>query len=240
MRALPRTSDWIFATGDFITTPGDSIDEAVRWVAGLTFVGFNLTFFPMHILGLQGMPRRVYTYQAEMGWGGINLFISLSALVLATGFGLFFYDAVRSAWTGPPSGDNPWNAPTLEWATSSPPPSYNFAYIPVVSSASPLWDDADTLQVATGLRTDRRELVVSSVAEARPDVVGGVDDTDVRRQRSLLPWDGRTDHRAPEPGLDVDEQPAPAGDHLLERRFGLVAHDLGRPAECGSLLADQA
>src|SRR6201747_607011 len=140
-----------------------------RWVVGLLFVGFHLTFFPMHLLGLEGMPRRIYTYQTEMGWGGLNLFVSLSALVLAAGFALFFFDAVRSAWTGPPSGDNPWNAPTLEWATSSPPPSYNFAYIPVVSSASPLWDDADTLQVATGLRTDRRELVVSSVAEARPE-----------------------------------------------------------------------
>src|SRR6201747_1615378 len=140
-----------------------------RWIVGLLFGGFNLTFFPMHILGVQGMTRRIYTYQTEMGWGGLNLFVSLSALVLAAGFALFFFDAVRSAWTGPPSGDNPWNAPTLEWATSSPPPSYNFAYIPVVSSASPLWDDADTLQVATGLRTDRRELVVSSVAEARPE-----------------------------------------------------------------------
>jgi cytochrome c oxidase subunit I len=140
-----------------------------RWIVGLLFVGFNLTFFPMHILGLQGMTRRIYTYQTGMGWGGLNLFVSLSALALATGFVLFFFDAIRSAWTGAPAGDNPWDAPTLEWATSSPPPSYNFLHIPVVTSGYPLWDEPETLRVATGLRTDRRELIVSSVAEAWPE-----------------------------------------------------------------------
>src|SRR5581483_10265135 len=104
-----------------------------RWVAGLVFVGFNLAFFPMHILGLQGMPRRVYTYPVEMGWGGVNLFVSLSAFALAAGFGLFFFDAISSARKGEPAGDDPWGAPTLEWATSSPPAPYNFINIPVVS-----------------------------------------------------------------------------------------------------------
>jgi cytochrome c oxidase subunit I len=140
-----------------------------RWVVGLVSVGFNLTFFPMHILGLQGMPRRIYTYQPDMGWAGMNLFVSFSALILAAGFALFFFDAVRSAWRGAPAGDNPWDAPTLEWATTSPPPSYNFERIPVVQSANPLWDDRDTLPVASGLRTDRRELIVSSLVEARPE-----------------------------------------------------------------------
>jgi cytochrome c oxidase subunit 1 len=144
-------------------------EELGRWVAGLIFVGFNFTFFPMHILGLQGMPRRVYTYQAEMGWGGINVFISLSALVLAAGFALFFFDAVRSAWSGRVAGPNPWDAPTLEWATSSPPPSYNFAYLPVVKGAYPLWQERDALPLAAGLRIDRRELLVSTVAEAQPE-----------------------------------------------------------------------
>ena len=115
-----------------------------RWVAGLVFVGFNLTFFPMHILGLHGMPRRIYTYQPEMGWSGLNLFASLSSLVLAAGFLLFFVDAMRSARLGPPAGDNPWDAPTLEWATASPPPTYNFALIPVVTGANPLWDEPDS------------------------------------------------------------------------------------------------
>lgn len=140
-----------------------------RVVFGLIFVGFHGTFFPMHILGLMGMPRRVYTYQPEMGWGGINLFVSVSALVLAAGFLLFFIDVFRSARSGPLAGPNPWNAPTLEWATSSPPESYNFLRIPVVSSANPLWDDPDGPSVASGLNIDRRELLVTSVVEALPE-----------------------------------------------------------------------
>jgi cytochrome c oxidase subunit 1 len=140
-----------------------------RWVAGLVFAGFNLTFFPMHILGLNGMPRRIYTYQADMGWGPLNLFVSGSALVLILGFLLFFFDAIRSARHGQVAGPNPWLAPTLEWATASPPPDYNFARIPVVNSAYPLWDESATLPVAGGLRIDRREIVISSVAEAEPE-----------------------------------------------------------------------
>jgi cytochrome c oxidase subunit 1 len=140
-----------------------------RWVAGLVFVGFNSAFFPMHLLGLAGMPRRVYTYQPEMGWGAGNLFVSVSASVLALGFLVFFIDVVRSARRGSPAGDNPWYAPTLEWATTSPPPSYNFRYIPIVTSAEPLWDKPDGLPVATGLRVERRELAITSVAEARPE-----------------------------------------------------------------------
>jgi cytochrome c oxidase subunit 1 len=148
---------------------GRMMSERVgRWVAGLIFAGFNLTFFPMHVLGLRGMPRRIYTYQADMGWGGVNLFVSLSSLILAAGFVLFFIDAVRSARSGPLAPANPWGAATLEWATASPPPCYNFAWIPVVESANPLWDAGGDLPVAAGLRVDRRELVVSSVAEAWP------------------------------------------------------------------------
>jgi cytochrome c oxidase subunit 1 len=143
-------------------------DRIGRWVVGLVFLGFNLAFFPMHVLGLQGMPRRVYTYQADMGWGGLNLFSSLSAFVLAAGFALFFFDAIRSVRRGAPAGDNPWLAPTLEWATASPPPSYNFARIPVVASPYPLWGSDGELPVACGLRVDRRELIVCSVADARP------------------------------------------------------------------------
>jgi cytochrome c oxidase subunit I+III len=148
---------------------GRHMSERVgRWVVGLVFVGFNLTFFPMHILGLAGMPRRVYTYQAEMHWGGMNLFVSVSAVLLALGFLLFFVDALRSIRRGAPAGDNPWRAPTLEWATSSPPPEYNFTHIPVVTGAEPLWQDPDVLPVCSGLRVDRRELLVTSVNETQP------------------------------------------------------------------------
>jgi len=140
-----------------------------RWAFWLIFIGFNLTFFPMHILGLQGMPRRVYTYQPEMHWHGLNLFVSVSSLVLMGGFLLFFIDVIRSARNGLPSGPNPWAAPTLEWATSSPPPTYNFALLPVVRDSNPLWEESESLTVGGGLSVDRREFIVSSVVEARPE-----------------------------------------------------------------------
>ncbi|MFD2347885.1 cytochrome c oxidase subunit I [Sinorhizobium terangae] len=140
-----------------------------RWAFGLIFVGFNLTFFPMHILGLLGMPRRVYTYQPDLPWGGLNLFISLSALLLVSGFLVFVIDVVRAWRSGPQAGPNPWKAATLEWATSSPPPAYNFRRIPVVDASDPLWMHPEELAVTAGLRVDRRELIVSSVVEALPE-----------------------------------------------------------------------
>jgi cytochrome c oxidase subunit 1 len=144
-------------------------EGAGRWAFWLIFIGFNLTFFPMHILGLQGMPRRIYTYQPDMPWHGLNLVISASSAILVAGFLVFFIDALRSARHGPPAGDNPWNAATLEWATSSPPPPYNFARIPIVGGSNPLWDRPDALTVASGLRVDRREVVVTTLATARPE-----------------------------------------------------------------------
>ncbi|WFU11665.1 cytochrome c oxidase subunit I (plasmid) [Rhizobium sp. CB3090] len=140
-----------------------------RFAFALIFIGFNMTFFPMHILGLEGMPRRIYTYQPEMPWAGMNLFVSASALVLASGFFIFFVDVLRSARSGAPAGANPWGASTLEWATSSPPACFNFARIPVVAARDPLWSEPDELTVATGLRTDRRELIVSSLVEAQAE-----------------------------------------------------------------------
>ncbi|ARQ12307.1 cytochrome-c oxidase subunit 1 protein (plasmid) [Rhizobium etli] len=144
-------------------------ERSGRWAFGLIFTGFHLTFFPMHILGLQGMPRRVYTYPPELPWAGLNLFVSLSAFILAGGFLVFFIDALRSFRHGPPAGPNPWNASTLEWAVPSPPPPYNFRHIPVVESREPLWMSDETLAVATGLRLDRRELIVSSVTAGEPE-----------------------------------------------------------------------
>lgn len=140
-----------------------------RWAFGLIFTGFHLTFFPMHILGLEGMPRRIYTYPPDLPWAGLNLFVSLSAVILAAGFLVFVVDVLRSYRHGPPAGANPWNASTLEWAMPSPPPPYNFRHIPVVESREPLWWSGETLPVATGLRLDRRELIVSSVTSADPE-----------------------------------------------------------------------
>ncbi|MBP0445403.1 cytochrome c oxidase subunit I [Roseomonas sp. SSH11] len=141
-----------------------------RWSVALLFLGFNFTFFPMHILGLQGMPRRIYTYQMDLPWGGMNLFVSLCSIALALGFALFAFNAIRSTRSGEAAGDNPWGAATLEWATSSPPPPYNFARIPVVSSANPIWDQGQSLPVASGLSVNRRELLVTTTADAEPEV----------------------------------------------------------------------
>ena len=141
-----------------------------RWHFWLAFIGFNAAFFPMHLVGLWGMPRRVYTYPLELGWGDINLFITIGALVLFLSFVIFAINLAYSARRGRAAGDSPWHAGTLEWAMSSPPPSYNFARIPVVASSEPLWTESDTLSVATGLRVDARELVISTVTEAHPDV----------------------------------------------------------------------
>jgi hypothetical protein len=99
----------------------------------------------------------------------MNLFVSLSAIILVAGFLIFFIDAIRSARTGRLAGPNPWEAATLEWATSSPPPPYNFRRIPVVSRPDPLWTDSDELPVANGLRVDRRETLVTTVVDAVPE-----------------------------------------------------------------------
>ncbi|ESY86889.1 cytochrome C oxidase [Mesorhizobium sp. LNHC220B00] len=139
-----------------------------RWNFWLVFLGFNLTFFPMHILGLQGMPRRVYTYPPASGWGEMNLFISLSSLVVFAGFALFFLNILLSLRNGRIAGDNPWQASTLEWATTSPPPSYDFSRLPVVTHREPLWAEPDTLPVVEGLRVDAREVLASTVADAVP------------------------------------------------------------------------
>ena len=139
-----------------------------RWSFAVLFIGFNLTFFPMHVLGLGGMPRRVYTYAADTGWATGNLVTSLGAIVLTLGLVLF---VANVAWTlrwGSPAGDDPWGASTLEWATASPPPSYNFAYLPTVDDRDPLWSPTER-PVVTGLRTDVREILVTDAIDATPD-----------------------------------------------------------------------
>ena len=95
----------------------------------------------MHLIGLMGMPRRVYTYSAELGVGGYNLLISVGAFLFAAGILLLLINIIRSRTAGAVAGPNPWDAPTLEWSVSSPPPPYNFAVIPVIASRHPLWED---------------------------------------------------------------------------------------------------
>jgi heme/copper-type cytochrome/quinol oxidase subunit 1 len=104
------------------------------------FVGMNLTFFPMHMMGMLGMPRRIYTYNAGQGYDGYNLWSTIGVFFLVFGTLVFVWNFFKSRASGPVAGNNPWDAPTLEWSIPSPPPEYNFARLPYVTSRYPLWD----------------------------------------------------------------------------------------------------
>jgi cytochrome c oxidase subunit 1 len=111
-----------------------------KWHFWLFLIGFHLTFDFMHVPGLLGMPRRIYTYEAGRGWEVWNLIVSIGAIFQVIGIGFFVFNLVRSYFRGDLAGHDPWDAWTLEWATPSPPPSYNFAAEPTVHSRRPLWD----------------------------------------------------------------------------------------------------
>ena len=120
---------------------GRMLDEKLGRLHFWIFVtGFYITFFTMHFPGLLGMPRRIYTYDAGRGWDTLNLICSLGVAVQAVGLLFFVWNLIRSYRKGEVAGDDPWDAWTLEWSTTSPPPEYNFERIPVVHSRRPLWD----------------------------------------------------------------------------------------------------
>jgi cytochrome c oxidase subunit 1/cytochrome c oxidase subunit I+III len=108
----------------------------------LMLIGFNLTFFVQHILGLIGMPRRVFTYPDLPHWGTLNLVSTIGAFILALSVLVFIWNVIASFRNGKPAGDNPWDAWTLEWATTSPPPVHNFDRLPLIRGRRPLWDFA--------------------------------------------------------------------------------------------------
>ncbi|WP_448190843.1 cytochrome c oxidase subunit I [Azospirillum sp. sgz301742] len=141
-----------------------------RWNFWLFFVGFNVAFFPMHLLGLWGMPRRVYTYPGGLGWDLGNLIASAGTALIVLSVLVFLANIAVSLRRGAVADENPWDASTLEWATGSPPPPYNFRHIPVVTGREPLWEERSTLPVVTGLRVDTRELLTTSVVDAEPEV----------------------------------------------------------------------
>jgi heme/copper-type cytochrome/quinol oxidase subunit 1 len=113
-----------------------------KWNFWLFLIGFHLTFFVQHFLGLMGMPRRVYTYPDMPGWAVLNLISTVGSFVTAVGVLVFLWNIAVSLRRGAPAGDNPWEAWTLEWATTSPPPAHNFDQLPPINGRRPLWDIA--------------------------------------------------------------------------------------------------
>ena len=140
----------------------------------LFFIGFELVFFPMHILGLIGMPRRVYTYLPETGWGDLNMLASIGAAVMVIATLIFFINAIYSWFWGRVAPTNPWGADTLEWSLPSPVPQYAFQYQPVVQGRHALWEQTADAPVVTGLHINNREVVSTSIHDAVPDHRYGV------------------------------------------------------------------
>ncbi|MGI8550863.1 MAG: cytochrome c oxidase subunit I [Dehalococcoidia bacterium] len=155
---------------------GHMLDERLgRLGFWLVFIGFNLAFFPMHIVGVLGMPRQVYTYQQGLGWGAWNMAETIGSYILGLGVLVIAADWIQSLVRGPQAPDNPWGADTLEWAVSSPPPPYNFLSIPIVRSREPLWDQPELAEInrrlpeqpgATLVPDGARETVATTVFDA--------------------------------------------------------------------------
>jgi cytochrome c oxidase subunit I+III len=124
---------------------GKMLDDRIgKWHFWLLFIGVNVTFFPMRIAGLVGMPRRVYTYDADTGWGIYNLISTLGVMLfIVPGIGLFVSNVVRTLRKGERAGANPWGAGTLEWAVPSPPAQHGWTILPIVHSRDPLWDQEE-------------------------------------------------------------------------------------------------
>jgi cytochrome c oxidase subunit I len=148
-----------------------------KWSFWVMFIGFNLGFFPMHISGLLGMPRRIYTYPKGLGWELPNLITSVGSFLFAAGVLLFLINLAISLKRGKPAGDNPWDASTLEWSMPSPPPSYNFVVLPEIASRHPLWEDRldegpERSSLATGMLLDQgRETIGTGALDGEPDVI---------------------------------------------------------------------
>ena len=152
---------------------GHALSERLaRWVFGLMFVGFNVAFFPMHLTGLLGMPRRVYTYAPDLGWTGLNMASTVGAFIFAAGVLLFCVDAARTLKKAARRPGNPWNASTLEWLHSE---DYATRSIPDIRSDYPLWDRPEMMEEVEagrhwlpGTATGLRETIATSPVAARP------------------------------------------------------------------------
>jgi cytochrome c oxidase subunit I+III len=161
---------------------GKMLDERLgRWNFWLLFVGVNVAFWPMHQVGLMGMPRRVYTYEAGLGWEIHNLISTIGVLIIVPGIAVFVWNVIRSWRRGESAGPDPWNADSLEWAVPSPPAEHGWSIVPLVWSRHPLWDQTSLEQGPP--RMERfvhglaqwplrwRAAVIVGTADARPQEV---------------------------------------------------------------------
>lgn len=149
----------------------DRLGKIAFW---LMFSGFNVAFFPMHLAGLRGMPRRVFTYPADIGWDWFNLISTVGAFIFAAGVAIVVIDVLRPKHREPKGEENPWNAGTLEWI-SEPEEKWGVRSIPIISSRYPIWDQPNIIE---GIKAGRfylpdakdgaRETLVTSVLDAEP------------------------------------------------------------------------
>ncbi|HVW11718.1 MAG TPA: cbb3-type cytochrome c oxidase subunit I [Bryobacteraceae bacterium] len=145
-------------------------EELGKWSFWITFIGINVTFFPMHVLGIEGMTRRIYTYPGGVGWDTLNMISTIGAFTLAGGIAISLVNLFRSLRSGEPAGKNPWFADTLEWSTDSPPAPYGSEHIPTVTTRHPLWDDWEEDEDPTGERIldQGRLTLATSALDAEP------------------------------------------------------------------------
>jgi cytochrome c oxidase subunit 1/cytochrome c oxidase subunit I+III len=158
---------------------GRMMDEKLGKVSfALMFAGLNLVFFPMMIVGLLGMPRRIYTYPPNLGWSSLNMIETVGAFILTAGIAVSIWNFWKSCRSGAHAGKNPWNASSLEWDVDSPPPVYGTPHIPTVATRNPLWDDYDEHADPTGERIlDHRRVTVTTTAlDAEPFAVAKMPD----------------------------------------------------------------
>ncbi|MFI7520515.1 cytochrome c oxidase subunit I [Micromonospora globbae] len=148
-----------------------------RWAFWLFFTGMQVTFFPMHLYGLFGMPRRVYTYRSEPGWDVWNLVSTVGAYILAAGLLLVLVGVLHAVRRGRPAPPDPWGGDTLEWSTDSPPKPYNFPVLPQVHSLHPTWDEPSRSSMAEGATPDR------TLADGRTTLL--TSELDGRRERAV-------------------------------------------------------
>jgi cytochrome c oxidase subunit 1 len=149
---------------------GRLMHEGVGKISALlVFVGFNLTFFPMHQLGMMGMPRRIYSYGADQGWGSLNLLATIGAFTMGLGFVLTFINAIVALRRGKLAGNDPWRADGLEWTTTSPPPPHNYTLLPTVCDRYAAWTTPADQPIVHGVRADRPEVLITGLMDAEPD-----------------------------------------------------------------------